>query len=663
MTDTAYKRDIYNSMSAEQTTESDFWAKERNTLGLIANKKQLRTSSLVTSTSYLPGSLSVYPTTGLVSTGGAGGPFTPASIKYTLSNTGGQTIDWTCTKTQSWITLSKSSGTLVAGATDTVTVSINVIADVLVADDYVDIISFVNTTNVIGTISVNASLTVSYRKIIFILSSWSHWWVLPNLNTYGLRPCDGWYVMGAGDNPASDEDLSHTQSALAAYKNLGYYALPGFNPFYGTAVPRNLTAWFLTATWQTVVDWMTAFGEPEFVIDFEPGWTDATPLPPGYIGGHRYPDMIYLPELTIAIQPLVNYLKSSGTKLHLIPGYNALYTFVAALLNDPGASYFTNNDESQYNYTTPTGDATMLAHQAQTYSLGFVGYRPGLYYRKIDDFTIQERLHQSDMSSVQWYYPNSVEARKIIGKKTLVPWVEANDLNPDTITFVANGLSIWTAATHTSIVSTVPGDETIYTSLKALVPTMNIISGIKTSTLLVDGFDSVSGWEAVASSVTLAAQYSGYNIVVLENETAIHNYIYNGYVMNWDNFREGIKNLPSNIDILWYPSSSHSVALMDLYVTLSRIVQEELGERVTFVDASTLATPDDVGSALSQMVIEKYETFATKIPIPMIYCEGGDPWWPPEDVPGAVALSRTDWGIVYPGYALWQEVAQIIADL
>ena len=253
--------------------------------------------------------------------------------------------------------------------------------------------------------SVNA--TFVHQKFIFIPSSWSHWWVLPNLTASRLKPCTGFYVMGAGDNPISDEDLSHTQTALASYRNLGFTALPGFNPFYGTATPRDLSAWFLTATWQVFIDWMTVFGEPEFVLDFEPSW-DVEP---------RYPDSSYLAQLTVAIQPLVNYIKSSGIKVHLIPGYSiGTYTLVTAFLNDPGASYFTDGDESQYGYTSYTAarEATLLAHQATALNLGFSEYRPGLLYAALNNATIQARFLQSGMPLTQWYWPNEDEA-KIIG--------------------------------------------------------------------------------------------------------------------------------------------------------------------------------------------------------------------------------------------------------
>ena len=99
----------------------------------------------------------------LSSTGTAGGPFSPSSQSFTLSNTGGQSINWTASKTQSWVTLSSSGGSLAAGANATVTVSINSGANSLAASSsaYTDTVTFTNTTNGTGNATRSVSLMVS----------------------------------------------------------------------------------------------------------------------------------------------------------------------------------------------------------------------------------------------------------------------------------------------------------------------------------------------------------------------------------------------------------------------------------------------------------------------------------------------------------------------
>ena len=107
-----------------------------------------------------PGVLSVTPSSSLASSGLPGGPFTPLGQTYILENTGETTIDWTATKTQNWVDLSSAGGTLSAGATTTVTVSINDTANTLAAGAYSDTVSFANTTNGNGSTTRAINLTV-----------------------------------------------------------------------------------------------------------------------------------------------------------------------------------------------------------------------------------------------------------------------------------------------------------------------------------------------------------------------------------------------------------------------------------------------------------------------------------------------------------------------
>jgi outer membrane protein assembly factor BamB len=90
------------------------------------------------------GGLEVSPAEGLSASGMVSGPFSPSSMVYTLANTGSSSLDWTASKTQDWVSLSETSGALAAGASTTVTVSINATADSLATGSYSDTVSFVN---------------------------------------------------------------------------------------------------------------------------------------------------------------------------------------------------------------------------------------------------------------------------------------------------------------------------------------------------------------------------------------------------------------------------------------------------------------------------------------------------------------------------------------
>ena len=126
------------------------------------------TTRAVTLTVTNPGVLAVTPAGGLTSTGPVGGPFTPSSQAYTLQNTGGSAINWTCANIQAWTTLSAMSGTLAAGATTTVTVSINTTANSLTAGSYTDLATFTNTTNGTGTTTRAVLLTVTAAGALLV---------------------------------------------------------------------------------------------------------------------------------------------------------------------------------------------------------------------------------------------------------------------------------------------------------------------------------------------------------------------------------------------------------------------------------------------------------------------------------------------------------------
>ncbi len=107
-----------------------------------------------------PGTLVVETTGDLVSSGTVGGPFTPGSAVYTLSNPGGTPIQWTAATTANWVGLSATEGSLAPGESTTVTVSLDADANALAAATYNDTVSFSNTTNGSGNTTRGVSLTI-----------------------------------------------------------------------------------------------------------------------------------------------------------------------------------------------------------------------------------------------------------------------------------------------------------------------------------------------------------------------------------------------------------------------------------------------------------------------------------------------------------------------
>jgi hypothetical protein len=166
-----------------------------------------------------PQALQVTPGDGLASSGVRGGPFFPCSKVYTLTNAGGQPMNWTATKNQTWISLSSTSGTLAAGASIDVTVSLAASANDLLSSTapYIGTVQFTNTSNgagdttrpvslsvlssVVGTANksvmdpIIASVTASYD---FVLSG-----VVSERTAYGFKIDDGSGVAVTVDAPGN----------------------------------------------------------------------------------------------------------------------------------------------------------------------------------------------------------------------------------------------------------------------------------------------------------------------------------------------------------------------------------------------------------------------------------------------------------------------------
>jgi hypothetical protein len=110
----------------------------------------------------VPGQISVGPILGLFSSGFQGGPFNPSTINYSLGNPGTNTINWQIIADVNWLTFSSSNGTLNAGDTNLVTVSINANANSLTGgSNYFGIITFTNTTDGLGTTTRLSRLAVN----------------------------------------------------------------------------------------------------------------------------------------------------------------------------------------------------------------------------------------------------------------------------------------------------------------------------------------------------------------------------------------------------------------------------------------------------------------------------------------------------------------------
>jgi hypothetical protein len=105
--------------------------------------------------------LAVGPTTNFSASGPIGGPFSPASVSYTLSAQTGS-LNYAVTNIPSWLTASgATTGTLAAGASATVSFAVNSSANSLGAGAYAQGVTFSNLTNNQGTTTRTAALAVN----------------------------------------------------------------------------------------------------------------------------------------------------------------------------------------------------------------------------------------------------------------------------------------------------------------------------------------------------------------------------------------------------------------------------------------------------------------------------------------------------------------------
>ncbi len=119
----------------------------------------------VTLTVTAPGTLEITPAEDFEPSGQVGGPFTPSSKDYQLTNSGGDAIDWSIANTVDWLNVDPNQGTLDPCQVTLVTASLTSEADLLAEGVHTDILTFTDITNnvdqtrgvalSIGNISVN----------------------------------------------------------------------------------------------------------------------------------------------------------------------------------------------------------------------------------------------------------------------------------------------------------------------------------------------------------------------------------------------------------------------------------------------------------------------------------------------------------------------------
>jgi len=189
----------------------------------------------------------VVPPEDFITSGSQGGPFSPSSKTYTLTNIGPNSLDWSANITQPWLDIDATAGTLAPGETATVELWLTAEANSLPPGDYNDLITFTNVTSgfvqtrqailqviaipgeikVTDTIPPPDDLNMPFGGVIVGLPRTEQITITNTDPTYGLTVTD--ISLGSVRPTWGTSDLSITLPAVAA-------SSPGSGDYYSPSI-------------------------------------------------------------------------------------------------------------------------------------------------------------------------------------------------------------------------------------------------------------------------------------------------------------------------------------------------------------------------------------------------------------------------------------------
>lgn len=153
------------------------------------------------------------------------------------------------------------------------------------------------------------------KTYVYAPASWAKWYWLQNLEASGLRPCDGYFVMGSAAGH-QDQGFESTAWACGALRRHGE-VIPGVGHFLSSRLGDDFSAWRRMATWARLIPWVEEFCKPassaerwSFVLDAEPYWE----------GGQRYPTDADRARIEKAAKPVIDLLLKYRVRLLVMPG-------------------------------------------------------------------------------------------------------------------------------------------------------------------------------------------------------------------------------------------------------------------------------------------------------------------------------------------------------
>jgi len=162
--DAIIQADLVNNGGANKTELWTGFAKRG--LGFSAASGSNSSTGGVVEAFDVPSDLKVLSFGSLTAYGPIGGTFVNGSAQFTIQNANGSSpINWSVSKSQPWVSITPSSGTLAPNATDTVTVSLNSAANTLAAGTFTDTVTFSVANGIAQTRPVSLRVLNTLTKI------------------------------------------------------------------------------------------------------------------------------------------------------------------------------------------------------------------------------------------------------------------------------------------------------------------------------------------------------------------------------------------------------------------------------------------------------------------------------------------------------------------
>ncbi len=253
--------------------------------------------------------LLITPPLGFSAFGPGGGPFTVTSQTYTLKNTGVKAaLNWSLVNTSSWLTVSATSGSLNAGASTTVTISLNPAANRFLIGNFSGNVLISNQTA--GTFQ-NREFDLYVGNGGFETGDLTDWTLVGSSELVFALAADDVDVAGTAALPGQSDGLFVRSGLYGAY--LGEWAWDGY-PAVGSLS-------------QTVA---TTANQP-YLVSF---WLTCVPDAQGVTTNNEF-----LAKWNNSILYAGNNLKAFGwTNLQfIIPATTTSATLEFVFNNDPGA--------------------------------------------------------------------------------------------------------------------------------------------------------------------------------------------------------------------------------------------------------------------------------------------------------------------------------------